>query len=565
MPSSSPIGKPFTAHHVREIEKRLGRPLRILDVGPGDGTYWSLLHSWLHKDTVWDAVEIFEPYVAKFNLHAKYRQVRVEDVRSWAANAFPHAAPDEYDVCFCGDVLEHMEEQQALDLLEHLKQFCSYVIVSIPINEMKQDEVEDNPYEKHLSLWTHEKVLQWFEQPWTYHVEHYMGVYIYAEDPPTRRYPARFDSLRAGRPHIAVYAICKNEEKYVARFMDMAKEADAVYVLDTGSTDGTAERLNELGARVKVQEFKPWRFDVARNASLAMVPETVEIAACIDLDEVLSPGWAEELRKLWVANPGITRPRYPFNWSHKENGDGAVTYNADKIHARIGYKWVGPVHETLKLTMPESHPEKPVWTDAFHIHHWPDSGKPRSQYLPLLELAVKEDPENDRQSHYLGREYMYQGRWEDAITELKRHLSLESAKWDAERSASMRYIASCNIKLKRNAEAMCWLLRAIAEAPTYREAWVDLAMMAHGAKHWETVLWASRAALGIEEKPPVYVCRPEAWGDLPHDLAAMACWWLGMHEEGLEHARDALALNPDDPRLQKNVVEMEKVIESKAG
>ena len=46
---------------------------------------------------------------------------------------------------------------------------------------------------------------------------------------------------------IAVYAICKNEEKFAERWMNSMKEADAVYVADTGSTDHSAETLRKLG------------------------------------------------------------------------------------------------------------------------------------------------------------------------------------------------------------------------------------------------------------------------------------------------------------------------------
>ena len=44
---------------------------------------------------------------------------------------------------------------------------------------------------------------------------------------------------------VYVYAISKNEEKFVDRWMDSVNEADAVYVLDTGSTDDTVKRLKK--------------------------------------------------------------------------------------------------------------------------------------------------------------------------------------------------------------------------------------------------------------------------------------------------------------------------------
>ena len=47
---------------------------------------------------------------------------------------------------------------------------------------------------------------------------------------------------------VCVYAICKNESQFVERWMASMGEADAVVVLDTGSTDDTVERLRAAGA-----------------------------------------------------------------------------------------------------------------------------------------------------------------------------------------------------------------------------------------------------------------------------------------------------------------------------
>ena len=51
---------------------------------------------------------------------------------------------------------------------------------------------------------------------------------------------------------IAVYAICKNEEKFVERWVNSMKEADEIYVLDTGSTDNTVIELQKRNVKVKV-------------------------------------------------------------------------------------------------------------------------------------------------------------------------------------------------------------------------------------------------------------------------------------------------------------------------
>ena len=50
---------------------------------------------------------------------------------------------------------------------------------------------------------------------------------------------------------ICVYAIAKNEMKFIDRWYNSAKEADYICVLDTGSTDGSFEKFKELNIITK--------------------------------------------------------------------------------------------------------------------------------------------------------------------------------------------------------------------------------------------------------------------------------------------------------------------------
>ena len=237
---------------------------------------------------------------------------------------------------------------------------------------------------------------------------------------------------------VCVYAICKNEEQFVERWVNSMKEADNIYVLDTGSTDNTVKKLKELGVKVKTKIITPWRFDVARNESLNLVPKNTDICVCTDLDEVFEPGWRQKLEEAWTKN--TTCARYNYNWSLDENNKPLVNFYIEKIHSRKNYKWTHPVHEVLTYTGPN---ENVITIDNITVNHYPDHNKSRSSYLPLLELSVNEDPNDDRNMHYLGREYMYYNMYEHSINILKRHLSLENATWKDERAASMRFIARC--------------------------------------------------------------------------------------------------------------------------
>jgi hypothetical protein len=257
------------------------------------------------------------------------------------------------------------------------------------------------------------------------------------------------------------------------------------------------------------------------------------------MDEVLQPGWRE---KLEATPTGITRPRYKYTWSWNPDGTEGLTYGGDKIHSRHGYIWKHPVHEVLKPLDTETQ----HWVDGLEIHHHPDSSKSRSQYLPLLKLAVEEDPRDDRNQFYLARELYFHGDYGLAQYHFARHLDL--ATWFPERAASHRYLA----KMVPNAVDY-HLYRAIAEDPTRRESWVDLALYYHNEHNWLGCRNAASSALAITEKPLDYLCEAEAWGWLPHDLMAIACHHLGDSDEAFFHGSNAVALNPTDERLKTNL------------
>ena len=357
---------------------------------------------------------------------------------------------------------------------------------------------------------------------------------------------------------VGVYAISKNEEKFVDRWVDSMQEADEIYVLDTGSSDHTIEKLKKRGVHVVTKEIKPWRFDVARNASLDLVPEDIDICVCTDLDEVFEPGWREQLEKIW--NDSITRLQYNYNWSLDENNKPLVNFYIEKIHKRKGYIWTHPVHEILTYQLGE---EKKVVTDEITLNHYPDREKSRSSYLPLLELSVKEDPEDDRNMHYLGREYMYYQRWNEAIDTLIKHLSLPTASWKDERCASMRFIARSYKNLNRFDEAKMWLEKAIKEAPYLRDPYVEAALLCYQLKEWENVIKYCNAALKIETHAKSYINEVFSWDYTIYDLLSISYFNLGKYDLSLENVIKAINMDPDDERLKNNKILIEKALTDK--
>ena len=151
---------------------------------------------------------------------------------------------------------------------------------------------------------------------------------------------------------VTVYAICKNERLHVERWLNSFGTADYVCVLDTGSTDGTWEYLQEqakIRDNIIIQQkvIIPWRYDEGRNESLKLVPKETVMYFMADLDEYIKdPNWVEIVRHSW--NPAFSRGRFTYHRIIDPVGGIALkTIYEFRIHNKKWNKYENIVHEHL--------------------------------------------------------------------------------------------------------------------------------------------------------------------------------------------------------------------------
>ena len=147
MPTSDAEGKDWS------LEKfRYHLPNTVCDVGPGEGTYAKLFRP-VHEGVWWTGIEVHRPYIKKYRLNSTktrrmYDELHVMDVRE---------APDHLfyrDCVIFGDVLEHVERDDAVSLLQRAEAAGAWnILVSVPIVDSPQGEVDGNPHEAHLHQW----------------------------------------------------------------------------------------------------------------------------------------------------------------------------------------------------------------------------------------------------------------------------------------------------------------------------------------------------------------------------------------------------------------------------
>ncbi|MGW2223800.1 class I SAM-dependent methyltransferase [Streptomyces formicae] len=148
MPTSIEEGKDWSLARFERV-----KPDTVCDVGPGEGTYAQLFRP-AHKGVWWTAIEIHRPYIAKYKLKSTktrvmYDEIHVEDVRDSEEHLLHR------DLVIFGDVLEHVERGEAVDLLRRAEAAGAWnILVSVPIVESVQGEVDGNPHEAHVHQWT---------------------------------------------------------------------------------------------------------------------------------------------------------------------------------------------------------------------------------------------------------------------------------------------------------------------------------------------------------------------------------------------------------------------------
>jgi autotransporter strand-loop-strand O-heptosyltransferase len=136
MPNSYTFYKPeireYFKHHVPTHKK-------ILDVGPGQGTYAKLLGE-LGYDM--DALEVWAPYIEEFELWNYYGVIHNGDIREFDYS--------EYDYIILGDILEHLTAEEGQKLITDITNSGKECLVAVPYMMAQDGEEYGNIYETHL-------------------------------------------------------------------------------------------------------------------------------------------------------------------------------------------------------------------------------------------------------------------------------------------------------------------------------------------------------------------------------------------------------------------------------
>lgn len=268
---------------------------------------------------------------------------------------------------------------------------------------------------------------------------------------------------------LAVYAICKDEIIKVKDYVKCFSQADYLCILDTGSTDGTWEFLQEARKSysnliIQQEIITPWRYDTARNLSLKLVPNDTTMYFMVDLDEIIKEdGWVDSIKNAW--NPLFLRGSYTYNRQVDPATDSVLQCFLEfRVHNN-SWHYNGLVHEQLcNVANSRQFFEDECINIPITVWHYPTHPN-RETYIELCEQQVKEEPLNWLIHLQLAAEYEVHFKYEQAIKEYRRILAESSGLADVEIGRCFASLGKCLYQMGEIEEGLAVLNKGISLLP----------------------------------------------------------------------------------------------------
>ncbi len=256
------------------------------------------------------------------------------------------------------------------------------------------------------------------------------------------------------KPRVSLCLIVRNEEQNLPACLGSVRDlVDEIIVLDTGSTDRTREIALGFGARVFdfawVDDFSAARNESKRHA-------TGEWIFWLDADERLDEANRRKLRTLFAGLEDENAAYVMKQHSPKGNSSAVRVDHVRLFRNHPQLRWEHRIHEQL---LPSLHRlgTRFCWTEIIIDH----AGYRDEEHfnakcernLAILELEVKEHPDQLLALFYLGVARLEQDRPADAIPLLRRCLEKGQAGDSTARKVHV-LLAQCHRRLNQPEEAL---------------------------------------------------------------------------------------------------------------
>lgn len=252
---------------------------------------------------------------------------------------------------------------------------------------------------------------------------------------------------------LAICMIVKNESAHLDRCLQSVQGLGDIYIVDTGSIDNTCEIARKYTDKVFENEYK-WNDSFAEARNYVLDKCDADWVLSIDADEFLVDQGAvlKALDNVGNYNTvNVTLKAERHNSTHK----------FPRLFKRAACRWQGAIHNYLNVS--EENNSDIVIVFGYSEAHKKDPDRA----FRILSKEV-EKPGKVRELYYLAREYVYRGKYTEAIDWYKKYLQV--SKWVPEMADAYLMIAKSYIKLGKYMLARQHLVLAINLNNDFKEA-----------------------------------------------------------------------------------------------
>lgn len=282
---------------------------------------------------------------------------------------------------------------------------------------------------------------------------------------------------------IAVCMIVKNEEALLARALESVKEADAIYICDTGSADNTIEIAKRYTKNVCIEYV--WDDDFASCQNHCKSHAKEDWILSLDADEYLDCPFDEVRKAVELAKDYVSCKMIAEGGHRLQFGFSRLFRNSPDIY------WCQPIHKHLNLPGEGEQ----VGNVRIVFGHSPAHNLDPDRTLRILERVVEQEGNAaGRNLYYLGREYWYKagdGRHnrkemlEKACHTLGRYVQI--SQWPSEKAEAFLVMSQAYSARGLDEDARDACLQSLKINANFKEAikWMASISTPENAKQWK--------------------------------------------------------------------------------
>jgi glycosyltransferase involved in cell wall biosynthesis len=252
---------------------------------------------------------------------------------------------------------------------------------------------------------------------------------------------------------VSLCMIVKNEISNISALIaQVGNVFEEIIIVDTGSTDGTREKLTELQKEVEalsVYDFE-WVDDFGKARNYSLSKATKNWIAFLDGDDLYDS--ATELIKFknnLMEDANVDCWILSYVYSRYPDGSPQTVLARERFFRRsCNPTWIGAIHETVDISRMRTR-----FYDGLKVIHNREGKKiDFGRNIRILEKEYERQPNDPRTVYYYGKE-LFDHINPKAEEVLERYLTLNGRYWDDEINARAR-LAKAKIAKKDHGSAI---------------------------------------------------------------------------------------------------------------